>query len=233
MIVPWKYDSSMNDAFLWGAFLFRRWGPDSSRCSRWNFCRSRPRCSRPKEVAVSRHFSTARVSSRQQVLFQNDQTVPSHVNFAAEAPWSKKHMHLTPRYCCRHDEKIQVPSSIMQFLSAGERAGAAAPSKSSTGRASSNIDSLLWTTVVDCQLLNLDTHFDKNLCTFSASSWKFRFHEYWKQQHSSTQQEVNSLNQEISKAGTWKWRLTFISQQRWSVFVERWLHQCPPLPCCK
>ena len=49
-------------------------------------------------------------------------------------------------------------TGLRNWESAGERAGAAAPSKSSTGRASSNIDSLLWTTVVDCQLLNLDTH---------------------------------------------------------------------------
>ena len=51
-----------------------------------------------------------------------------------------------------------MQTGLRNWESAGERAGAAAPSKSSTGRASSNIDSLSWTTVVDCQLLNLDTH---------------------------------------------------------------------------
>ena len=60
------------------------------------------------------------------------------------------------RLCVCNSTSMQT--GLRNWESAGERAGAAAPSKSSTGRTSSNIDSLSWTTVVDCQLLNLDTH---------------------------------------------------------------------------
>ncbi len=90
--------------------------------------------------------------------FSKRSNSPFSRQFCCWSTMEQETYYLTPRYCCRHDEKIQVPSSNMKFLSAGERAGAAAPSKSSTGRTSSNIDSLSWTTVVDCQLLNFDTH---------------------------------------------------------------------------
>ena len=69
------------------------------------------------------------------------------------------------RLCVCNSTSMQT--GLRNWESAGERAGAAAPSKSSTGRASSNIDSLSWTTVVDCQLLNLDTHTHTHTYTYT------------------------------------------------------------------